>query len=433
MSEALQISVYGDGLCALVTASGLANIGHAVSLHGPGELAPDWFTAARPPIAEPGLAELFQQGVTRGDLRWASADLLPGGDVVFLALDPNAVDEARGIIRKLAAEPRRDWLVINQTSFPVGVTNHLQDLLTEGDLAKAGKAEVVSLPEFLQEGHAVQSFLEPRRLLLGCTSEHSAQRVRAVLDPLIKDGVLFQVMQPHEAEFAKFAITGMLATRISYMNDLANLADKLAVDIDHVREAMAADPRIGQAYLSPGCGFGGRNFSRNVMSLASTLEASGEGSELLEQVLAINERQKEVLFRKLWQHYSTELEGRRVTLWGVAYKPGTARIDNSPALRILEALWAQGAKVCVHDPAALQTLADHYGPREDLILEEDPYAAARETDAVLLITDWDVYRHIDLQRLRKLVRSAVLLDGRNLYDPASVREAGFVYHGVGRP
>ncbi len=432
MSKALKISVYGDGLCALVTASSLASMGHEVHLHGQGDLPPDWFTAARPPIAEPGLVSLFRQGVTEGTLRWASLDSLPGGDVVFLALDPNAVDEAREIIRRLAVAPDRDWLVINQTSFPVGVTNHLQTLLTRDAQVTAAKSEVVSLPEFLQEGHAIESFLEPKRLLLGCTSKRSEERVRAVLDPVIKDGVSFQVMQPHEAEFAKFAITGMLATRISYMNDLANLADKLAVDIDHVRQAMAADPRIGRAYLSPGCGFGGRNFSRNVMSLASTLEASGEGSELLDEVLSINERQKEVLFRKLWQHYNTELEGRRITLWGVAYKPGTTRIDNSPALRILEALWAQGAQVSVHDPAAMQTLADHYGPREDLTLVDDPYDAARDTHAVLLVTDWDIYRNIDLHRLRKLVTSAVLLDGRNLYDPAAVREAGFVYHGVGR-
>jgi len=348
-----------------------------------------------------------------------------GVSVVFLALELDDTALAQEIVARLAALQRPFWLVVNQSSFPVGTTDHLQQVLGEA-------GTVVSLPDLLQEGVAVQHFMRPPQLLLGCSDPHAESLVREMLRPVSRLRDQFLVMTPKQAEFSKFAIMGMLATRVSFMNDMANLADTLEVDIEPVRQALGADPRIGQAYLYPGCGFGGPSLSRNVMDLASTLASSGVGSALLDQVLRINEHQKEVMFRKLWRHYHTRLEGKTVALWGAAFKPNTGRIDNAPALRLLEALWAQQVTVRVHDPLALSTLHRRYGERADLVLCDDAYEAARDADALVLVTEWKQYWNPDFALLKSLMRAPVLLDGRNIYDPRFVRRNGFAYYGVGR-
>ncbi len=195
---------------------------------------------------------------------------------------------------------------------------------------------------------------------------------------------------------------------------------------------MAADPRIGPAYLYPGVGFGGPGFSTNVVNLVDTLDASGVGSELLNQVLEINNRQKEVLFRKLWQHYKTDLTGRTIAIWGAAFKPGTGRIDNAPVLRVLEALWAQGARVQIHDPEAIPALLEYFGNRSDLTSASNQYAAVEKADALMVLTQWPQYSSPDFERMFSSMRSPVILDGRNIYDPATLREYGFTYYGIGR-
>ncbi|WP_211242671.1 UDP-glucose/GDP-mannose dehydrogenase family protein [Halopseudomonas bauzanensis] len=267
---------------------------------------------------------------------------------------------------------------------------------------------------------------------MGADTPWASRLVAELLRPFNRrrDGIMH--MRPREAEFTKLAINGMLATRLSYMNDMANLADSLDVDIERVRQGMGADTRIGEAYLYPGCGFGGLSFSRDVMSLASTLQHSGLQAQLLEEVLQINERQKESLFRKLWRHYDTQLEGRRVAIWGVAFKPESARIDNAPALKLIEALWAQGVQVHVHDPRALPALAEWAGERDDLVLHDDPYAAAAATDALMLVTEWKSYWSPDFTRLHAEMATPLLLDGRNIWDPGFVKRSGFMYYGIGR-
>ncbi len=304
---------------------------------------------------EPGLAELVtaQRRAGRLDCRTDEPGLAdPNGEpavsepasVVCLALQPGDFGRAEHLAAWAGRGGAR--LLINQSVFPVGSTEQLQTGLREQGAA----TPVVCLPDTLQEGMALASFTRPHHLLLGCDDREAEVTMRELLRPYNRRRDVLQVMQPREAEFTKVAISGMLATRLSYMNDMALLAEELGVDIDVIRQGVGSDPRIGEAYLYAGCGFGGPGFSRDVMNLTDTLRRRRVGAELLEQVLQINERQKEVLFRKFWRHYDGEVDRRRVTLWGAAFKPGSDRVDNGPALRLIEALWAQGVDVHVHDP-----------------------------------------------------------------------------------
>jgi len=429
----MHLDIYGDTLTALVTAAALSSTGHVVTLRVPAGSVADELAAGKIPFQEPGLDAMLDEQRRAGRLRQGSADAIPEDQVeaLFFAVSPAELAFVESVIDRLALRRGQGWLVVNQSNFPVGVSEQLQQRLRNGDPADDTRA-VICMPEMLQEGAALQSFTRPSHLLIGCDSEWAELQIREIFRPFIRLRDNVRIMHPREAEFTKLAINGMLATRLGFINDMASLADQLGVDIEQVRRGMGADPRIGEAYLYPGCGFGGLNFSRNVMSLADTLEASNVGSELLEQVLLINERQKELLFRKLWQHYETDLRGRTVAMWGASFKPGTDRIDNGPALKLLEALWAQGVTVRVHDPKALHNLQRRFGDREDLVLCSTPYEAASGSDALMLVTEWKDYWSPDFPELQRLMATPVLLDGRNIYDPAYVKSSGFTYYGVGR-
>ncbi|MCP1367207.1 UDP-glucose/GDP-mannose dehydrogenase family protein, partial [Halomonas sp. BBD48] len=277
------------------------------------------------------------------------------------------------------------------------------------------------------------AFTRPTRWLLGCEDDWAEDQVRELLRAFNRRAELFQRMPRRAAELTKLAINGMLATRISYMNEVAGLADSLGVDVEYVRQGMGADTRIGYEYLYPGCGFGGPNFSRDLMRLADVQHATGRESHLLEQVLDINESKKETLFRKLWGHFHGQLENRTVAIWGAAFKPGTTRIDHAPVLTLLRALWAQGVHVRLHDPAALPAVRKVVGDHPLLTLcEGTPYEACEGADALILVTEWKCYWNPDWRRLGEMLGERLILDGRNIYDPAYVAARGLTYRGIGR-
>lgn len=428
----MHLDVYGDTLCALVTASALASTGHNVALRLPFGRVRERLLANKAAYSEPGLRRLISEQHTEGRLTFADFNAEPEAKsrAVFLALDTGDESKAQNIVQRLTQDPGRNWLLINQSPFPVGFTELLQSRIRLEN--PDNTSTVVCLPDFLQEGSALDGIFRPSQMILGSDDGFAELLVKEIFRPFSREADRFLVMTPREAEFTKLAITGMLVTRISFMNDMANLADSLGIDIEPVRQGVAADPRIGPAYLYPGVGFGGPGFSTNVVNLVDTLDASGVGSELLNHVLEINNRQKEVLFRKLWRHYRTDLKGRTIGIWGAAFKPGTGRIDNAPVLRVLEALWAQGARVQIHDPEALPALLEHFGSRADLTSASNQYAAVDGADALMVLTQWPQYSSPDFDRLRASMRAPVILDGRNIYDPATVREYGFTYYGIGR-
>jgi UDPglucose 6-dehydrogenase len=427
----MRMDVYGDTLCAVVGAGLFASTGHEVRLCVPEGRV--WKSLEQGDVAygEPGLRDLLQEQYSAGRLTWQRLDWSEPGDgsarVVFMALQPGSLDLARAITRHVTTDNACEVLV-NQSVFPVGTTEELQALL-DG----AGSAtRVVSLPETLQEGAALETFTRPGTILLGCDDDSAEELLREVLRPFNRRRDVIQLMRPREAEFTKLAISGMLATRLSFMNDMALLAENLSVDIDRVRQGMGADSRIGEAYLYAGCGFGGPGFSRDVMSLSDALHRQAASAGLLEEVLEVNERQKEVLFRRFWQYFGGEVSGRRVALWGVAFKPGSDRVDNAPALKLIEALAAQDVEIHVHDPLALPELRHWAGEKLNLICHDDEYEALQEVDALMLVTEWKLYWSPDWPRLRDSMRTPLVLDGRNIYDPGFVRNSGLLYHGVGR-
>ncbi|MCP8690312.1 UDP binding domain-containing protein [Marinobacterium sedimentorum] len=424
----MKIAVWGDELASWVAVAQLAAYGNdvrvlqAVDVAGTTEIRPSQSSVR----AEPGLMEMIQAAVAKGQLRALSADQCEDVVVHWLAMAPDEEDKAVALVQRLAQRTEGSLLVINQSNFGIGASDRLQALLN----SDAGQA-VICLPDTLQQGRALSQFAQPKTLLVGCEDASALQSLQAILRPFAGAVQNLQLMSRREAEFTKFAITGMLALRLGYINELANLADLLAVDIDVVRQGMGSDERIGRHYLAPGCGFGGQHFTQYIEGLAG-LFSEKRRSTLLDTVLTENQRQMELPFRKLWQHYECDLSGKTVALWGVAFKPGVASIDNAPALRIIDALLAQGARVRLHDPEALPEVREHYGDDARLQYCADKYDAAQGAEALLLLTEWPEYWSPDFERLAQSLGAKVIVDGRNVYDPALLRAQGFTYYGIGR-
>ncbi|WP_111856302.1 nucleotide sugar dehydrogenase [Acinetobacter oleivorans] len=346
-------------------------------------------------------------------------------EVYLFCFSPTQIELALKTVEKLSERPIvHPRLMINGSTFGLHGTEKLKQYLP--------KDEWVYFPDVIQEGNAINSVLNVKHVIVGVESRDASETMQELLRPFFQFSYQYLFMPILDAEFTKLSISGMLATRISYMNDLAMVAEKLGIDIANVKHGIAADTRIGAAYLSPGVGFGGENFSHDILTLSSTVSETGTKSRLLEQVWAINEQQKEILFRKLWNYYHCSLNGKTVAIWGASFKENTSNIHNSPIHILLAALWAQGVIVRLHDPQALDEIAATYGHREDLILCTDQYEAVRDAHALCLVTAWKQYWSPDFKQLQQLMKHPLILDGRNIYDPAYVKAKGFAYEGVGR-
>ncbi len=346
-------------------------------------------------------------------------------EVYLFCFSPTQIDLALKTVEKLSERPIvHPKLMVNGSTFGLHGTEKLKQYLP--------KDEWVYFPDVIQEGNAINSVLNVKHVIVGVESSYAQDIMQELLRPFFRFSYQYLFMPILDAEFTKLSISGMLATRISYMNDLALVAEKLGIDIANVKHGIAADTRIGAAYLSAGVGFGGENFSHDILTLSSTVSETGAKSRLLEQVWAINEQQKEILFRKLWNYYHCDLSGKTVAIWGASFKENTPSTHNSPIHILLVALWAQGVKVRLHDPQALDEIATTYGDREDLVLCADQYEAVQGAHALCLVTAWKQYWSPDFKQLQQLMQHPLILDGRNIYDPAYVKAKGFAYEGVGR-
>jgi len=346
-------------------------------------------------------------------------------EVYLFCFSPTQIDLALKTVEKLSERPIvHPKLMVNGSTFGLHGTEKLKQHLP--------KDEWVYFPDVIQEGNAINSVLNVKHVIVGVESSSAQDIMQELLRPFFRFSYQYLFMPILDAEFTKLSISGMLATRISYMNDLALVAEKLGIDIANVKHGIAADTRIGAAYLSAGVGFGGENFSHDILTLSSTVSETGVKSRLLEQVWAINEQQKEILFRKLWNYYHCDLSGKTVAIWGASFKENTPSTHNSPIHILLAALWAQGVKVRLHDPQALDEIASLYGNREDLILCADQYEAVQGAHALCLVTAWKQYWSPDFKQLQQFMQHPLILDGRNIYDPAYVKSKGFAYEGVGR-
>ncbi|ORU91650.1 MAG: 4-coumarate--CoA ligase [Cycloclasticus sp. symbiont of Bathymodiolus heckerae] len=420
----MKINVYGSGLSAWVAAACLARVGNDVVICEGSQGKDKPLNKIAVICDELGLLHELEQQIDSGRLTRSAYMPAPVAGIHWVALESSEQETVVQIVRGLQEGEQSDVLIINQCNFMVGATAELQSLL-------ADKGDVVYIPDNLQEGVALQGFSQPVRIILGLDRDHALIKIRAVLRPFSTRLDALQLMSSREAEFTKFAITGMLAIRLGYVNELANLADRLGVDISVVQEGMGADPRIGPHYLSAGCGFGGQNFHSYISRFSGIFQEERQQS-LLKRVIDENEVQKELLFRKLWQHFNGKLAGKVIAFWGASFKPGTASIDNAPSLKIIDALISQGACVNVHDPEAMINLKEHYGEESLITYCETAMSAAEEADALLLVTEWSLYWSPDYQKLSETMREPLVIDGRNIFDKEMMLENGFTYLGVGR-
>ncbi|MFW1857372.1 nucleotide sugar dehydrogenase [Acinetobacter defluvii] len=414
----MKISVLGTTLQAGVLAGLMAEFGHQVSwcLHSQKTLN----------YQDEQVNQLIERQVKLGFLKILAFDQLSlDQDVYLFSFTPTEVDIALEIAKKIQLSALiHPKLMINGSTFGLQGTQQLKSILANDYWAY--------LPDVIQEGNAVQSFTALKHVIVGVDQVETQQLMGELLRPIFQSKHQFLFMPILDAEFTKLSISGMLATRISFMNDLAAVSEKLGIDISNVRQGLAADSRIGATYLSPGTGFGGENFSHDILTLSNTVSDTGIHSHLLEQVWNINEQQKEVLFRKLWNYYHSHLKGKTVAIWGASFKENTSSIQNAPIHVMLQALWAQGVRVQLHDPQALKEIENMYGARADLILCEDQYQAVENSDALCLMTAWAQYWSPDYVQLKQKMRHPLILDGRNIYDPIYVKAQGFAYQGVGR-
>ena len=419
----MKINIFGSTLQAAVFAGLFAESGHQV----------DWCLypsncdeTQTPEYQDHHVNQLIAKQQKAGFLKLLNQHQCDFDHHVFLLSYANSEYAlAEHVIKQLAQQNSSQVkLIINGSTFGLHETEKLSHLSPQHLWAY--------LPDNIQEGNALNSVIQMQKIIVGVSNEQTSKMVAEVFRPLFPAKSQYLFMPILDAEFTKLSISGMLATRISYMNDLANVSEKLGIDIHNVQQGLAADNRIGASYLSPGAGFGGENFSHDILTLSNTVSATGVKSRLLDQVWSINEQQKEILFRKLWNQFQGDLKGRKVAIWGASFKENTNSIQNSSIHPLLKALWAQGVVVYLHDPEALGAIENMYGQREDLVLCHDQYQATQNADALCLLTAWKQYWSPDFAYLAQHMAHALILDGRNIYDPDYVKAQGFSYQGVGR-
>jgi UDPglucose 6-dehydrogenase len=418
----MKVSVFGKTLYAGVMAALLAECGHQVYWC---DSCPDLRHQTHY-FQDESVNHLLEKQVRSGFLKFCEfIDLPLDVDAYLFSFSPTEEQAGLELLAQLQQRAIiHPKLMINASTLGLHSTEKFQQILPQD--------EWVYLPDTVQEGNALVSLTQAKQLIVGLTQDSARLKIKELMRPLFPLEQNYLFMPILDAEFTKLSISGMLATRISYINDLAIVAEKLGIDIEHVRQGMGADSRIGLSYLSPGSGFGGENFSHDILTLSHTVSGSGVKSQLLAQVWEINQQQKELLFRKLWNYFQGDLKGKTVAIWGASFKENTSRIQQSPIHIMLEALWAQGVRVQLHDPQALAEIEALYGQRDDLILCNDQYKAVQNAHALCLLTAWKQYWSPDYRKLLHTMQHPLILDGRNIFDPAYVKAQGFAYMGVGR-
>ncbi|MGB5064611.1 MAG: UDP-glucose/GDP-mannose dehydrogenase family protein [Candidatus Competibacter sp.] len=439
----MKITIFGSGYVGLVTGACFAEVGNDVLCVDVDPRKVDMLQRSEIPIHEPGLDEVVQRNSAAGRLRFTT-DLAEGvahGLFQFIAVgtppdeDGSAdLQHVRAVARSIGQHLEEYRVVINKSTVPVGTADMVRETIAEV-LAERGRDipfSVVSNPEFLKEGAAIQDFMRPDRIIVGSDDHRATVQLRNLYAPFNRNRDRLIEMDVRSAELSKYAANAMLATKISFMNEIANLAERLGADIEKVRVGIGADPRIGYHFIYPGAGYGGSCFPKDVKALEYTARAAGYEAALLQAVEAVNERQKNVLFDKIRRHFRGELRGRTFAVWGLAFKPGTDDMREAPSRNLLEALWNAGCAVRAYDPAAMGEARRLYGERPDFHLCEQPMAALAGADALVIVTEWILFRSPDFAAIRQALKQPAIFDGRNLYDPDDLREQGFAYYAIGR-
>jgi len=440
----MKITMVGTGYVGLVTGACFADTGNEVLCLDLDERKIAALNAGEIPIYEPGLEAIVLRNVAAGRLRFTTdpAEGVDFGTLQVLAVgtppDEDGSADLRHVVaaaRSIGRHMRAYRLIVDKSTVPVGTADLVRSAVAEE--LKARNLEipfsVVSNPEFLKEGAAVEDFMKPDRVVVGSDDERATQLMRALYAPFQRNRERMLVMDVRSAELTKYAANAMLATRISFMNDLANLAERLGADIEQVRRGIGSDPRIGYHFLYAGCGYGGSCFPKDVRALQRTAEQNGLQLRMLQAVEKINHDQKRLLVDKIVRRFGERLDGRRFALWGLAFKPGTDDMREAPSREVIDGLLERGARLMAYDPAAAVAARRIYAGSSALGYADSPMSALDGADALVIVTEWKEFRSPDFEDVRARLRQPVVFDGRNLYDPALVVSAGLEYHGIGRP
>ncbi len=432
----MNLAVIGTGYVGLVAGVGFAESGNKVVCVDHDQSKIDLLLAGKIPIYEPGLESILERNVEEGRIQFTTqtAQAVKEADAVFIAVgtppdeDGSAdLSHVLDVATEIAEAMDEYKVVVLKSTVPVGTNEKVcARIKSITDLP----FDVVSNPEFLKEGAAVSDFMKPDRVVVGTRSKRARAVLEQLYSPFVRTGNPILFMDEKSAEMTKYAANAMLATRISFMNDVANLCDKVGADVASVRKGMGTDPRIGNRFLFPGVGYGGSCFPKDVTALMKIGEEFGHHLEVLDAVHRVNEEQKHLLVKQCLEHFGEDLTGKTIGIWGLAFKPNTDDMREAPATTIIGELLKRGVKVKAYDPVAMPTARQIFGDSVELL--EDAYGVVDGVDALMVVTEWNKFRNPDFDRMKAAMKTPVVFDGRNLYDPARMKEQGFALYTVGR-
>ena len=441
----MKVTIYGSGYVGLVTGALIADVGNEVLCVDVDETKVANLRKGIIPIFEPGLDDVIKRNVEseRLDFTTDMDRAVAHSEVQFIAVGTPPGEDGSADMQYVAAVAKTiadrmasSKIVVNKSTVPVGTGDMVENVIAEGLKARGEKIDyaVISNPEFLKEGAAIEDFMKPDRIVIGTDDEHAIEVMRDLYAPFCRnrrDRLIF--MSRKSSELTKYAANSLLATKISFMNELSNIADRLGADIEDVRVGIGSDPRIGYHFIYPGCGYGGSCFPKDVKALVSTARSSGYEPELLQAVESVNDRQKHVLFAKLTKHFGDDLSGKTFAVWGLSFKPNTDDLREAPARVLIEAILEAGGRVRAYDPVAMKEMRHFYPDEKRLELVGTSMDTLEGCDALLINTEWREFRSPNMDHVKKALTNPIVIDGRNLYDPAQMIEAGLVYDCIGRP
>ncbi|MGH8371471.1 MAG: UDP-glucose dehydrogenase family protein [Gammaproteobacteria bacterium] len=440
----MKITVHGSGYVGLVSAACFANMGNDVMCVDVDHARIARLKQGEVPIVEPGLDQLLASGLESGRLRFTDvpAEGVKFGLVQFIAVGTPPDEDGSAdlkyvlqVAKTIGEHMTSEKIVADKSTVPVGTADNVRETIAAALRQRGADIpfDVVSNPEFLKEGSAIEDFAHPDRIVVGAESERSIEVMRSLYAPFTRNHERLMVMAVRDAEFTKYAANSMLAARISMMNEFANIAERLGVDIEQVRKGIGSDSRIGYPFLYPGVGYGGSCFPKDVQALLRTAVKSGYTPVMLNAVEEVNRHQKTTLFEKIRTHFDGKLKGRTIALWGLAFKPNTDDMREAPSRILMEALWKEGATVRAYDPAAMHEAKRLYGQETMLILCESEMECLDGADALVVVTEWTQFRSPDFDEIKQRLKQPVIFDGRNVYNRRDMRAGGFTHYSVGRP
>lgn len=439
----MKVTIFGTGYVGLVTGACLAEMGNHVVCVDIDESKVERLKRGEIPIFEPGLEPIVRRNYANGQLEFTTEASAAVGhaQIIFIAVGTPPDEDGSadlkyvlGVAKSIGCHLDRYTVIVNKSTVPVGTADRVHKAVAAELSARGAQVEfdVMSNPEFLKEGDAVEDCLRPDRIVIGSSSERATGVLRKLYAPFNRNHDRTVVMDVRSAELTKYAANAMLATKISFMNEIANIAERVGADVELVRQGIGSDPRIGYHFIYPGAGYGGSCFPKDVQALERTARSVGYQARLLGAVEAVNHDQKAKLFEFISHYFNGDVRGRTIALWGLAFKPNTDDMREASSRRLMEALWEAGANVRAYDPQARHETHRVYGDRNDLVLCDSAYQALDDADALAIITEWKAFRSPDFARIRAALKEPVIFDGRNLYEPAVVEEAGLAYYGMGR-